>query len=363
MGCFNLKKRVAPASPEKEAEVMLALLNEVRSKMAIDLDPTPSFDRKVNSGHNTNAHNTKLYLVIGCVDAESMTKAMRRKGDIVDAVIIPGWKDTPDLVEIMVEKIQIAIARRKPDCIVVQCTDDSMFFSMSEDGSILPAKKGEDDKEHIEGRMVLCKGELQEMMLRRMDPLWTATTGINTIVMIPMVRYITAGCCADSSHVKNRTEHDFLAKQRKDFEDFRVNLKRHLNGTGRSPCQVMDPTMDLVQLEDKHAWGEDAAHPAPLGFDKMVAGIKAMEIRIGERIRAAEAKAASKRPRLEAKGGQQPQRGCGGGQRPLRGPQDSYGRVSRRPSEEYQGWSRSRRSEWHEGPQYGAHDIRRGGRF
>jgi hypothetical protein len=234
---------------------------------------------------------------------------------------------------------------------------------MSEDGSILLAKIGEDDKEHIEGRMVLCKGDVQKMVLRRLGPLWIATMGINTIVMIPMVRYIAAGCCADSSHVKNRMETDFLTKLRKDLEEFRVNLKRHLHGTGRSQCQVMDPTVDLVQLEERHVWGEDAAHPSALGFDKMVTGIKAMEIRIGERIRAAEARAASKRPRLEATGGQQPQRGRGGGQRPPRSPLDNYGRGSRRTSEEYQGWSRSRRNEWHEGPQYGDYDIMRGGRF
>jgi hypothetical protein len=132
----------------------------------------------------------------------------------------------------MVEKMQMAMARRKPDCIVVQCMDDSVYFSMSEDGSILPAKKGKDEKEHIEGRMVLCKGDVQEMMLRHLDPIWAATKGINTIVMIPMVRFITAGCCDESNHVRNRTEPDFLTKQRKDLEEFRINLKRHLHSDG-----------------------------------------------------------------------------------------------------------------------------------
>jgi hypothetical protein len=353
MGGFNLKKRLTPASPEKEAEVVLALLNEVRSKMAIDLDPTPSFDRKVNTGQTTSARQKKLYLVVGGIDAERLTEALRRKGEIADAVIIEGWKVTPELVEIMVEKIQLAIARRKPDCIIVQCMDDSVYFSMSEDGSILPAKKGDDGKVHIEGRMVLCKGDVQEMMLRRMDPLWVATKGINTIVIIPMVRYITGGCCEDSSHVRNRTEPDFLTKLKKDLEEFRLSLKRQLNGSGRSHCQVMDPTVDLVQLEARHTWGEDPAHPTGLGFDKMVMGVKAMDLRIDERVRAAEAKAAAKRPRLEATGGQPTMRGRG----------DNRGRGSRRPSEESQGWSRSRRGERHEGPQFGAYDIRRGGRF
>jgi hypothetical protein len=40
----------------------------------------------------------------------------------------------------------------------------SVYVSLSEDGSTLPAKKGKDDKEHIEGRGV------REMVLKRMDP-------------------------------------------------------------------------------------------------------------------------------------------------------------------------------------------------
>jgi hypothetical protein len=92
IGGFNLKKHVAPASPEKEAEVVLALLSEVRSKKAIDLDPTPSFDRKVSAGQNTNTRQMKLYLVLGGTNANHMAEAMRRKGDVADAVIMKDGK-------------------------------------------------------------------------------------------------------------------------------------------------------------------------------------------------------------------------------------------------------------------------------
>jgi hypothetical protein len=213
--------------------------------------------------------------------------------------------------------------------------------------------------------MVLCKGDVQDMIIRRLDRLWEATKGIDTIVMLPMVRYITAGCCDDSNHVRNRTEPDFLAKLRKDLEEFRIHLKRHLNGTGRSQCQVMDPTVDLLQLDQIHAWNADPAHPAPLGFDKMVIGVKAMEVRISERIRTAELREANKRPRLESSTGPHGQRGRGGGPRPPGG----QGRGTWRHGEDSQGWSRRTerhegpRNERHEGPRYGAYDIRRGGRF
>jgi hypothetical protein len=284
---------------------------------------------------------------------------MRRKGDITDAVKIPDWKVGPELVEVLIEKMKLAIARRKPDCIIVQCMGNSVFFSLSEDGSILSAKKGKDGKVHIEGRVVLCKGEVLEMVLRRLDPLWEATKGIDTVAVIPMVRYVVAGCCDDSNHVKNRTEPGYLTKMRKDLEEFRISLKRHLHGSGRSHCQFMDPSVDLMQLEARHAWGEDPVHPTALGFDKMVTGIKAMEIRIRERIRAAEVRGANKRPRLDAASGQQQQlqRGRGGAQRP-----DNLGRGGWRQQEgESSGWRRRR--EWHDGQNFCAYDVRRGGKY
>jgi hypothetical protein len=49
----------------------------------------------------------------------NLAEAMFRKGDVVDAVIIPGWKATTVRVKILSEKMKESMGRRKPDKIVL----------------------------------------------------------------------------------------------------------------------------------------------------------------------------------------------------------------------------------------------------
>jgi hypothetical protein len=86
-------------------------------------------------------------------------------------------------VKILEEKMKEAMAKRKPDVIVISCLDDNIYFGMSEDGATKAAAADEDGKEHIEGRLVVGKKDAQEMLFRRLDPIWKATEGTNTIVV------------------------------------------------------------------------------------------------------------------------------------------------------------------------------------
>jgi hypothetical protein len=61
---------------------------------------------------------------------------------------------------------------------------------MSEDGATQAAKGDEEGKEHMAGRLVVGKKYAQELLFRRLDPIWEATKGTNTIVICPMARYL-----------------------------------------------------------------------------------------------------------------------------------------------------------------------------
>jgi hypothetical protein len=47
MGGFKLRTRMNPASTEQESSVILSLINEIRQKMAINIDAAPAFNKKV----------------------------------------------------------------------------------------------------------------------------------------------------------------------------------------------------------------------------------------------------------------------------------------------------------------------------
>jgi hypothetical protein len=300
MGGFRLRKGMKPATPDRESEIILSLVNEVRAKLAINIDAAPAFDRKIPEITDVRvpARSNKVYLAVGGLHAEKLTEAMRRKGDVVDAVIIPGLKATAVGIKILEERMKEAISKRKPDTIIIQFLDDNLYFGLMEDGSTAAATKGDDGTEHIVGRLVVGKKDSQELVFRRMEPLWEATKGFNTLVLIPIARYVAKACCDEAQHVMNRMEPDFAARLKRDLTEVSMGLKQYLHNTGRSQCQVMDPNVDLCQVETRLVWGEDPIFPLPIGYDKIAFGVKQVEERSSQR-RLNEAAKAAKRPRVE----------------------------------------------------------------
>jgi hypothetical protein len=63
---------------------------------------------------------------------------------------------------------------------------------------------------------------------------------------------------------------------------------------------VMDPNVDLAQLEKKMAWGSDPVHPQQLVYDKMASGLKIVEAKIGKRRGSVGDRGADKKTRTEA---------------------------------------------------------------
>jgi hypothetical protein len=77
-----------------------------------------------------------------------------------------------------------------------------------------------------------------------------------------------------------------------------LSLKQYLHNIGWSQCQVMDPNVDVCQVEVRLAWGDDPTIPQAIGFDKIAVGVKVVEEKIDQR-RHLEAAKMAKRPRLD----------------------------------------------------------------
>jgi hypothetical protein len=118
-----------------------------------------------------------------------------------------------------------SMTRRKADVIIISCLDDNIYFGISEDRGTgtQESKAGEDGKEHIAGRLVVGKKDMQEMLFRRMEPI----LGINTVVVVPIASYMCKPCCNEAEHVANRMEPDFAS-----------NIKQDLREVGRRPQKV-----------------------------------------------------------------------------------------------------------------------------
>jgi hypothetical protein len=96
------------------------------------------------------------------------------------------------------------MAEMKPKVVIVISIEESYLMAQFEVGYTLPATKDAAGHHHINGELVVASAETQQRLLLAMDPIWQATRGTATVVVSPMARYLTKGCCEDSGHITNR---------------------------------------------------------------------------------------------------------------------------------------------------------------
>jgi hypothetical protein len=107
-------------------------------------------------------------------------------------------------------------------------------------------------------------------------PLLEAAGKKRSIVITPLPRYVTAGCCLDPGHCSNRRFQDFKQHMLNSLDMMRRNFKDFLYFAGLRNIKVLDPCMDIRGLEDGEIWGDDPVHPHPLVYTRIVTGIVKM---------------------------------------------------------------------------------------
>jgi hypothetical protein len=198
----------------------------------------------------------------------------------------------------------------------------------------LPAAKGADGKYNMHGNLVVAGVEAQKKLFDLLEPIIEATRGTKTIIMAPVVRYITKGCCDDPDRMPNGMQ-DGFEKGRKEVGILKNRLKDHLFAAGHVHCRVLDPAMDMANKVPTEIWGDDPTIPAPAIFDSMVAaalaGAKA-RIDLSKKRPGEKLASVAKKPRVEkAVAATVPGQNRGGGPRGGGGSENGH-RGSRRGS-------------------------------
>jgi hypothetical protein len=84
----------------------------------------------------------------------------------------------------------MAIARKKPAAIVLQFLDNTVFEAPTEDGTRIPPQEAIEGKYHLDGDIVVADNATTVRLLRLCRPAFNATTGINTVMIGPLPRYV-----------------------------------------------------------------------------------------------------------------------------------------------------------------------------
>jgi hypothetical protein len=145
---------------------------------------------------------------------------------------------------------------------------------------MLPATKDVSGHYHIHGDLVVASRETQIKLAKLMEPLWAATKGVKTVIVGPVDRYVTEGCCGDPDHMPNRKSDNFIDKMRCDVLAAKNLLKEQLCEGGHHHCRVIDMAMDMAGKKPAEIWGTDPTMPNDAIFDGLVAAMPGVEVRI-----------------------------------------------------------------------------------
>ena len=142
---------------------------------------------------------------------------MEKKGWQTGFVLSDSWRATKKSVSDMANNILEEKEKRKYTAIIFMLLDNNMFFGQSEDGSRGLPKKEADGRYHAEGVIHLADKDGQYAILKLCEPIWETAKDLNMVIISPMARYVTAGCCDNLGHMSNRGKPDFYQQMRLDL--------------------------------------------------------------------------------------------------------------------------------------------------
>jgi hypothetical protein len=257
--CQAMPSKIRPLTIEDEKSLILQLISKLRIKLALDLDPNPTFERGL--GLQSRAKVRVNNLLIGSSHCSKLRKALKEKGRSSCLVFMPNWRIGRGSIDGLKQLIQEATKSSDPDTVVLQLLDNSCYYAKSQDGSCHLARKGDDDIYHMEGDVQVCSRDIQYEHFDAIKPLLDIFDKKRTLILTPLPRYVVAGCCNNPEHCANIREPGYKTRMMQGLDDIKRNLRDYLFNKGKRNIRVVDPTMDLMGMVDAEIWDSDPIHP------------------------------------------------------------------------------------------------------
>jgi hypothetical protein len=140
----TLPKAIKPTNEAKEERLVITMLEELRSNLALDLDTNPAFERGL--GPQSRVKQAVDFLIVGSSNASKLIKPLGEMGYTSHLIYMPNWRISGDSVSSLARKLTEAVADVDPDVVVLQLLDNSCFYGRTRDGSRTASKKAADGK-------------------------------------------------------------------------------------------------------------------------------------------------------------------------------------------------------------------------
>jgi hypothetical protein len=194
---------------------------------------------------------------------------MADRGHDVVICAVSGWCPNKTAVEEMAVKVEEALRELTTnDVVVVHMYDNIAYMARSKEGGDLPIRQFVNGEFHVEGDF----GDLF-MYFKNTLPLLRLLEGRKVIFLIPLPRYILAGCCDQEDHAPNRNEPGFEDAIRAGLIEVRGFFKDFLFSSNLRGFQLLNPgiCVPAADQDGEPLWGDDdPVHPLYNGYECIV---------------------------------------------------------------------------------------------
>jgi hypothetical protein len=268
-------------------------VDEIRRRLALDLEPHPVIDRLV--GSQSKPKRRVDFMVVGGSNARRLYCTLNEAGHSAYLICKVGWTINRENCDSLASNISGTIKDEDPATVVLFLLDNSCFYTRCEDGGRMLPKKMADGIVHVPGEMVVASRDVQTEHFHALRPVLDAIGKRPVLIVSPLQRYIVGGCCQDVRHVANRLDRGFQEDQKQQLALLTRNLKAFLFNNRRWNIRVVDVAQDLIGFDNADMWCMDPVHPVDQVYRRIAGGVLKMAANYKEH----EEKAGAKRRRPE----------------------------------------------------------------
>jgi hypothetical protein len=293
---------VQPVGPDLEKSLIGALVNELNSLYNLGLGTETIHDRLESEDSSSPP---RRYLFIGGSHTKKEGNAIADRGHEVIICAASGWRPNKTAVEEMVSKVEEALLEMTPnDVIVLHLYDNIAYMARSEEGGDLPIRQYVNGEFHVEGDLVIAGKDRLFMYFKNTLPLLRLLDGRKVVFLIPLPRYILAGCCGQKDHAPNRADPDFEDSIRAGLVEVRGFFKDFLFSNNLRSFKLLNPGLCVPSgdPDGDPLWSEeDPVHPLYNGYERIINTIirEADSLRVGGKRPGDDIAPAAKKPRVE----------------------------------------------------------------
>ena len=209
-GCCRLSGIIAAPDPANLPGLIKTITGELNQTFAVNIDKNPALNAKERLPVSTGK-DTFTLLVAGASHGSRLVGALSESHTEIIDMCQRGWKLDDDSALEMAEEVAQHL-RDLPGraALIIQLFDNSIFHGKLPDGSRKDPYKA-DGVYHVEGEVDTIGLNEMKSLFEAAAPIFRAAKNVPTLVLGPIPRYVSDGCCEDPDHCTNLEDADYAA--------------------------------------------------------------------------------------------------------------------------------------------------------